>query len=312
MLEREGSAPGTVGESFLLVDESGAFYGTVGGGLTEHRAIEHGRKLCREKCGDIRWLELSMESKEGAVCGGRVRMGWYYLDPEEEQVRCFACAGLKAESEAGAYWMGFPKELPGEGTSQGLLPRIGQGELPPEDGMLHVKRNHEGVVYCIGGGHVALETVPLLCHLGFRCVVVEDRPEMAAPQRFPEAEAVYCCEYHRLNEVLCVNSRDSFVIFTSGHLGDRAALGCALRTPAGFVGCIGSKTKAAVVREYLQEDGFSQRDLERVISPLGLPIGSRTPAEIAVSIAAQLIAVRAQKFQNGSSDKGNEMPIPYV
>ena len=82
------------------------------------------------------------------------------------------------------------------------------------------------------------------------------------------------------------------VIMTPGHQADYEVLAQALRTPAKYIGCIGSRKKVAAARERLLADGFSEEEIRRVYAPIGLPIGGETPAEVAVSVAAQLIACR--------------------
>ncbi|HKJ64369.1 MAG TPA: XdhC family protein, partial [Desulfopila sp.] len=86
---------------------------------------------------------------------------------------------------------------------------------------------------------------------------------------------------------------DYVVIVTRGHLHDRTVLAQALRTDAGYIGMIGSRRKRAAIYTTLKNDGFTDTDLARVHNPIGLPIGADTPEEIAVSIAAELIQVRA-------------------
>ena len=94
-----------------------------------------------------------------------------------------------------------------------------------------------------------------------------------------------------------ITADDYVVIMTPGHQGDYEVLAQALRTPAKYIGCIGSRKKIAVTRERLLADGFSDEDISRVHAPIGLPIGGETPAEVAVSVAAQLIACRSGRLE---------------
>jgi xanthine dehydrogenase accessory factor len=96
-------------------------------------------------------------------------------------------------------------------------------------------------------------------------------------------------------ETLPIDEDSCIVIVTRGHLHDKKVLAQALKTPGGYVGMIGSKTKVAGIFRALQEEGVSPDDLARVRAPIGLPIGGETPEETAISIAAELVQVRAGK-----------------
>ena len=153
-----------------------------------------------------------------------------------------------------------------------------------------------GVVYLFGGGHVGRELCPVLAHVGFRVVLFDDRPQAALPQRFPQASRVILGDYRRIFDHITVTDRDYVVIMTPGHQSDFEVLSQVLTTPAPYIGCIGSRRKAAAARERLAELGFSPAELDRVHSPIGLPIGGETPAEIAISIAAEMIACRSGRL----------------
>ena len=152
------------------------------------------------------------------------------------------------------------------------------------------------MVYLFGGGHVGQELCPVLSHVGFRVVLFDNRPQAALPERFPQAVRIILGDYRNIFEHVTVTDRDCVVIMTPGHQSDFEVLSQVLTTPASYVGCIGSRHKAAATRERLAGLGFSPADMDRVHSPIGLPIGGETPAEIAISIAAQLIAHRSGRL----------------
>jgi xanthine dehydrogenase accessory factor len=136
-----------------------------------------------------------------------------------------------------------------------------------------------------------------LAHLGFTVVVIDDREEFADKSIFPDAEDVILSEFDDLDGKLEVHENDYIAIMTRGHIGDRESEKFALGTPASYIGVVGSRTKTAFVNAKLVEEGISLEEIKkRVTTPIGLDIGSETPAEIAVSIAAQLISVRAKKL----------------
>ena len=155
--------------------------------------------------------------------------------------------------------------------------------------------NYDGRVFVFGAGHVARELVPLLSHLGFTCVVIDDRAEFADPAVFPTAHKVQQADYTKLEQVCSPHCKDYAVVMTRGHIHDANCERFLLNTPVGYIGVMGSKNKAKLAREALLADGYSEAQLERITTPIGLDIGSETPAEIAVSIAAQLIKVRSRR-----------------
>jgi len=125
---------------------------------------------------------------------------------------------------------------------------------------------------------------------------MEDRPEFADKKIFPQAEATYLGDFNNIGASVQIDPKDYVVIMTRGHKHDYTVLVQALRTDASYIGMIGSKTKVAETCKRLAvEENFSQDDIQRIYSPIGLYIKAESPAEIAISIAGQLIEVRAGK-----------------
>ena len=152
----------------------------------------------------------------------------------------------------------------------------------------------ERLILC-GGGHVSLELAHIAARLEFEVVVIDDRPEFANDARFPMVHQVLCMPFEEALDQLGSRDTDFYAILTRGHAFDKECLAHVLRGQYAYVGMIGSRTKVAAVYKALREEGFSQEMLDGVHSPIGLSIGGQTPAEIAVSIAAQLVQVRAQR-----------------
>lgn len=160
----------------------------------------------------------------------------------------------------------------------------------------------------LGGGHISCELCRLASWLDFEVTVVDDRPEFASEERFPQASRVICGEFEQAIEMLRITPYDFVAIMTRGHAGDEVCLRNILKgaMPA-YLGMVGSKRKTALMRERMLGLGFSERLLDRVEAPIGLAIGARTPGEIGVSILAQLIEYRnrAVKKEEGLLDFTN-------
>jgi len=147
-------------------------------------------------------------------------------------------------------------------------------------------------VFIFGGGHISLFVAQMSSMVGFQVVVVDDRPQFANKERFPEAEEVIAEEFPLALPKLKVNRSSYLVIVTRGHAYDQEVLEWAVNTEAKYIGMIGSRKKIQTVYANLEEKGIAREKFQRVHAPIGLDIGAVTPEEIAVSIVAEMIKVR--------------------
>ena len=150
-------------------------------------------------------------------------------------------------------------------------------------------------VFIFGGGHISLSLSKMSTMVGFQTVVIDDRPQFANKERFPEAEEVIAEEFPLVLPKLKVNQGSYLVIVTRGHAYDQEVLEWALGQEVKYIGMIGSRKKIQTVYDALKQKGIPPDQLQRVYAPIGLNIGALTPEEIAVSIVAQMIQVRRQK-----------------
>ena len=148
------------------------------------------------------------------------------------------------------------------------------------------------VLLIAGAGHVAQPLSRLGKMLGFRVVVIDDRPALANAQRFPDADEIRCVPYLEGLNGFPIGTSTYVVIVTREHEQDEAALRAVLDSPAAYVGMVGSKRKVADILGRLESEGVPRERIERVYSPIGLDIGAQTPEEIAVSIAGEIVNIR--------------------
>src|SRR5260370_14142419 len=146
-------------------------------------------------------------------------------------------------------------------------------------------------LYLFGGGHVSMAVAKAATAAGFGVGVADDRETFANNERFPMAHEIYT-SYEDAFRKIHPNAASYLVIVKRGHKEDMRVLAWAVRTEARYVGMIGSKRKVISVYKALENDGYKPEEFERVYAPMGLEIGSLSPEEIAVSIAAELVAVR--------------------
>lgn len=152
----------------------------------------------------------------------------------------------------------------------------------------------ETTAYIFGAGHVGLALEPVLRYVNFKTVVLDDRTDFANRERFPQATDVkIISDFKHAFDGLELTENSYIIIVTRGHAGDYDVLKDALKQKSAYIGMIGSKKKNAVLFDKLREEGFPESDIERIYAPIGLPIQAETPEEIAISVVAEMIQVRA-------------------
>jgi xanthine dehydrogenase accessory factor len=147
------------------------------------------------------------------------------------------------------------------------------------------------VLYIFGGGHISSAVARAAGSAGFAIAIADDREAFANADRFPMAGEIYST-YEDAFERIKPNASSYLLIVTRGHKDDMRVLAWAVRTPARYIGMIGSKRKVISVYSALEKEGYSPDEFDRVHAPVGLAIGALAPEEIAVSITAELVAVR--------------------
>ena len=155
----------------------------------------------------------------------------------------------------------------------------------------------------LGGGHVGLALCRMAAMLDFSVTVVDDRPSFANPGRFPEAAQVICDSFENAIRALKICGTDYVCVLTRGHRWDQY---CVETVLAGempyYFGMIGSRRRVAGLKEHLTQEGHPAERIEQLYAPIGLPIGGQTPAEIALSICAEMIREKRRTYEKGDAD----------
>ena len=164
-------------------------------------------------------------------------------------------------------------------------------------------------LFIFGAGHVSLAVSRIASQAGFGIAVIDDRASFASSERFPMASEIHA-SYAESFEKIQPNSSSYLLIVTRGHKDDMRVLAWAVTTDARYIGMIGSKRKVLSVYKALEKEGFGPEKFERVHAPVGLDIGALSPEEIAVSIVAELIAVRrnAKNLAHKSIHSADKVP----
>lgn len=146
--------------------------------------------------------------------------------------------------------------------------------------------------FIFGGGHISKSLAKVLDLAGFRVAVVDNRETYANRERFPEAAEIHAEEYEDVFPKLNVNDSSYLVIVTRGHRDDMRVLRWAVSTNARYIAMIGSRRKTISVIKELEKEGIPPAQFERIYAPMGFEIGAISPEEIAISVGAEMIAMR--------------------
>lgn len=299
LLSSTGSTPRGPG-ALMAVFPDGSTRGTVGGGNGEYQAALLARALLEKGQNALRDFDFTPGDELNMACGGQVTLHFQYLPAGDALVIGLLRQIITAAGEDRNLWLVRRFDGPevremilAAGTETGLPPDLLRDRAALRDGWFALPVVRAGWVYVFGGGHVAQALTPVLAAAGFRTAVWDDREEFVSPERFPQAERLFCGPFGTVAERLTLTPEDYVVIMTRGHQADHTVLSQTLRSGVKYLGCIGSRRKLALCRDRLLEEGFTAEEYARLHAPIGLRIGAETPAEIAVSVAAELIAVRA-------------------
>ena len=315
----QGSTPRAAGAEMLVRDD-GSIAGTIGGGLLEHSMMRAAAQALGERRSRILRTELSgtdLSSSERMVCGGAADALIACVPPGASELREACAAVREAQAAAGRGWFvtvipaedGGPVEhgfLDDKGavtgarscdpaalrTATDATAVDGTATLPDGRGVVIEPVGPPATALICGAGHVARALVPIVLSVGFRAVVIDDREEFAVAARFPGAKVLHLPFSGALAQA-GADERSYVVIVTRGHAHDFDVLQQALRSPARYIGLMASRRKRARFDAGLRDAGFGDGDIARVHSPIGVAIGAEPPAELAISIVAEMVGVRA-------------------
>ena len=299
IIEDKGSVPRGKG-SVMLIGTKGCLAGSIGGGAVEAESVRNGFLCLQNKRSETKEYNLSLQEETlGMACGGEVRVNFQYVDAKSE------------------LWKNTAKEIIGrinEGKSGQLLLKtrdnpepepvclvncpLDMENLTMQENTVAVSYTGEERVIIFGAGHIGAALTPLLKSVGFRVTVMDDRPEYVTRERFPLASELICDSFQKAAQRANFAEDDYVVIMTSGHLHDFEVEEQVLRFDTAYVGVVGSKKKIKTVNEKLRNAGICEEKIAGIHTPIGISIKSVTPEEIAVSIAAEMILVRAERREN--------------
>ena len=307
---RRGSLPMSA-TAKMLVTTRGARLGTVGGGCLEAEITERALEVAstREPVISEHTLTSELAGDYGLTCGGTAVM---FIEPvygdDTLALVYAACSSALANGSrvvlvTEAQWDDGPQKavFAGDQVIGRMSPAMREAaasldprsELPLLSGrILAEPLLGKPRLVVFGGGHVGARVADAAAFAGWRVTVVDDRPEFADPARHPAAESTVACDYHDLPPTLRIDDNTYVVVATRGHQHDAVVVEQLARTSTRYLGMLGSRRKVALTWKLLEEQGISRARLDEIHAPVGLSIGADTPEEIAISVVAELVAIR--------------------
>jgi xanthine dehydrogenase accessory factor len=352
IISTNGSTPASALSKMLVKNGGKNWLGTVGGGCLEGDVLQEAIRLYNSGVTKILTFQLNeTDIEQGLICGGSLDVLIEPLSNTDVQIFTELkkirdegddCVLLKYLSRdglvIGKMYLSMNSDWQSgmmEWWSRVALPNLSKGNLAIqqieksvgntyhrnetqrialEEGELIIEPlNSMPHVVIFGGGHVSKYISRTASMAGFRVTIVDDRPEYANAQRFPEATRTLAVEFEEALQHVDIKPSTYIVIVTRGHRSDEEILARVVNSPAKYIGMIGSRRKVVTTYEHLVKRGVSVEILKRIHAPIGIEIGATTAEEIGISVVAQLIAVRRgeTETQRNKSD-GMEKLITQI
>ena len=297
VLQSEGSSPGRNGFK-MAVAADGSICGTIGGGIMEYKLVEKTKAMLLQNETTVLLMRQYHDKEHttdqsGMICSGNQLNAFIPLSAADKN--CVDTIVLDGQNTL----LLSPKGI----SIRESTPKDKNFSLQFQsdtDWVYAEKLNQRAIVHIIGGGHVSLALSELMCFIGFYSKVYDDRPELnTILQNFFANEKIIVPGYEHLGAYITDCKNDYAVIMTMGYRTDKIALQQLLNKEFYYLGLMGSEHKIDQLLNEVKAEGASAAALEKVFTPIGLNIYSKTTPEIAVSIAAEIIREKNKNLPTG-------------
>ncbi|QKG79887.1 XdhC family protein [Tenuifilum thalassicum] len=295
--ETIGSSPGRVGFKMAVAADND-LNGTIGGGIMEYQLVELARKELNSKSGK-NFLKRQVhshdaeEDKSGMICSGEQTQIFNHFSKENAD-EIVKIVELIDSNKPGKFVL----------TASGI--EVYEGDAHFNRNSIEFQKSESSyrysepigfkeTVYIFGAGHISVPLSQILALLDFRVEVYDNRKDLSTFNQNVYAHKKVIVDYKNVSGLVPEGKNSYVVIMTFGHKFDEIVLKQFLNKDLKYIGMIGSKSKVGTIFQELVNEGFSQEQVARVCSPIGLPIGGQSAAEIAVSIAAQIVEWRNKR-----------------
>lgn len=291
VIDNLGSSPGRKGFK-MMVSDDGFIYGSIGGGVMEFGLVEEARELLKKN--DLKIFlkrQIHRGHKEfgsGMICSGEQSVVFHYLTPNDYSKVDTILECIKSNSEG---------QLVLTSTS---IEYVRSSPKSKFDCMIHSaddwtfkeQLQFKNTLYIVGGGHVSVAVSELFVTLGFHVVVFDNRDHLNTLELNQSAHEKLIVDFNNIADCIEEGPQSYVAIMTNKFVDDKIVLSKLLEKNLKYLGVLGSAAKLNTMWEVLQKNGVQVSTLNKVHGPIGLPIKSQTPHEIAVSIAAEVIKIK--------------------
>ena len=296
VLESSGSSPGRQG-FFMAVNAQGEMQGSIGGGIMEHKFVEMAKERLKlttpeQTSGEIKKQihdKSAAKNQSGMICSGEQTIFLYPISTRDENQIQKIIATLEQNKNATL------KLSPGGiKFSKSVIKQDFRFQMISPVGWSYEERlGYKNRLSIIGGGHCALAVSNLMSQMDFYVSVYDDRKDLKTMiENHAAHEKHFIDDYSELKNLIAGGTNHYVVIMTFGYRTDDIALRALLGKDFKYIGLLGSKSKVKEMFDSYRKEGIEQKLLQRIRTPVGIPIKSQTPEEIAVSIAAEIIQVK--------------------
>ncbi len=293
IINSNGSSPGRQGFK-MAISEDNELNGSVGGGVVEYNLVEQAKKLIEaaKKQPFIKYLihnENAKENKSGLICSGNQYIAFYPLNKSHKYIIEQIVKGLKSDNKLllSISNNNFNIEVDTNSNQRFFV------DIKDKSNWIYKEElAYENIIYIIGAGHVGLALSKIIKQLDFKVVVIDNRKDLNTYNANKFADIKKIINYNNINEHIKEGNNIFVVIMTFSHAFDKLILGKLVNKNFAYLGLMGSTKKIEGINKKLIDEGISSESLDKVYSPIGIKISSKTPAEIAISIAAEIINVK--------------------
>lgn len=293
VVDSEGSSPGRRGFKMIINDE-GEMYGSIGGGFMEHKLVELCKKELMGKAFEpfikrqIHRPDLARD-RSGMICSGEQTVAFYPIGVQDAGLfeAILTKKGLLIADQQGLHFH----------PNQSISSQFETSISSPSAWQVKENLHFQPCLHIIGGGHVGLALSKFASELDFNIKVYDDREGLNTMARNQFAEGIVLEDYDQITAYLPEGPDQYVVLMSFGYRTDKVILKQLLGCNFKYLGMLGSQKKVESLFAELREEGFAQELMDRVHAPIGLQIHSKTPAEIAVSILAEIIALKNRPME---------------
>jgi xanthine dehydrogenase accessory factor len=301
VVDSEGSSPGRMGFKMAVSDDE-EICGSIGGGVMEYKLVEVSKASLKKGEKKISLLtqyhdKAHTKDRSGMICSGSQTIAFIPLGKEALPLVNKLC---KAEE------LPFNSFLVFHNKGIKLVEDVvatGFSKSDPDNWTYTERVKEAAVIHIVGGGHVGLALSALMRFLGFYVKIYDNRTGLNTMEENSFANEKLLVDYDKIGEVIVSDPNDFLVIMTMGYKDDLKVFRQLMKKDFCYLGMLGSEFKVETLKNELQGEGVDKKQFEKYFIPVGLNIYSKTPKEIAVSIAAQIILEKNRHLSSGRKTK---------